>query len=1048
MKRIIRIFITLCLATAGNGCKPQATENTLNEREYSLDEPLSSLSADGDTACWIGSETGIAWHVGQQGSRAYDLETDRIYDIYADAPTASGRICWVGVRNSGLQQWRLSGATMQHVASYPIAGKHLGYSVYDIHRAGSALYAGTSQGLYRLDAQGGGAVLRRIYPSGTQQGAPVPPFVVSSLCQSGRYLFAATQDGLLRVDTRSGSLQLSHRGEKISHVAVYGRRLYITGHNTLYIEQTDGKRLATLDLHFTPTASYMAGRTLYLIGINHIVLTENCRDFVTIPLHRTVPPTSHNVACFDAKGGYTLLLTENALWRIPYHLGVFAPATSVVAACSDGKENFYVNAKNELYRQAEPQAEAVKVYDIPAGEVVISMQARGGDVYYLNSNKEISRITVRGKLIENQLATRPERIYCPEAKVTAFHAGRLNADASLMVGIQDGMVAVRKGSADTIRPMDDKYVTAFYQPQSSGLIYLSTLNHGIYCGRGSDFKPIGATDRTPFIKDMIVTEGHRPDLIYTNGRHLMMNDSSDTLSVRGVNRLVYANDSVFYALAQSGISKYIIKDRRISEAGRYYNDIRFNPHAAFARGGSLYLGCDLGMLRIRVGKEGEAEWVKFDNNVLSIGGILLILGIATVLALVGWLAYAQHKSGSRRQLWLRIDDLKARLDELEATGRLLEQADDEVIAKLRETISSIDSEKADKKHVDATITAVSAEIMQCNRNAAMLLLRQLDRQTEEIRRLDYHDSKALAALAAEALGSGQIENVKRCMAANRQWLDNVKAINRMLAQYRHDLDGAYMLPGIMTGMDEALTSLHDALFSKPLAEVERQADALKLQYARITGPEALEAINAYIAESRDSLNALPPDKTAAALQSQLAAIGTEVHRQERIAFLKALHHFDLRLQQLRIRQRIGVCVREYTAVRNMVTAENERRVNKKFDVQLNAEIAQYTADYTEEIGQLIDRLYTCMEQTDPFIVHDLLKFSSLASQQAKVLAILMAVPKVKRTLLPGLLGIYGNLNPVISRLLNNKLKPDEEAWQTYAEKHPASCAAYIISLSE
>lgn len=41
-----------------------------------------------------------------------------------------------------------------------------------------------------------------------------------------------------------------------------------------------------------------------------------------------------------------------------------------------------------------------------------------------------------------------------------------------------------------------------------------------------------------------------------------------------------------------------------------------------------------------------------------------------------------------------------------------------------------------------------------------------------------------------------------------------------------------------------------------------------------------------------------------------------------------------------------------------------------------------------------------------------------------------------------------SLNPVISRLLNNKLKPDEEAWQTYAEKHPASCAAYIISLSE
>ena len=47
-----------------------------------------------------------------------------------------------------------------------------------------------------------------------------------------------------------------------------------------------------------------------------------------------------------------------------------------------------------------------------------------------------------------------------------------------------------------------------------------------------------------------------------------------------------------------------------------------------------------------------------------------------------------------------------------------------------------------------------------------------------------------------------------------------------------------------------------------------------------------------------------------------------------------------------------------------------------------------------------------------------------------------------------MLGMYGNLNPVISRLVNNKVKPNEDWLRSYIEKHPTSIVAYILKLTE
>lgn len=89
-----------------------------------------------------------------------------------------------------------------------------------------------------------------------------------------------------------------------------------------------------------------------------------------------------------------------------------------------------------------------------------------------------------------------------------------------------------------------------------------------------------------------------------------------------------------------------------------------------------------------------------------------------------------------------------------------------------------------------------------------------------------------------------------------------------------------------------------------------------------------------------------------------------------------------------------------------------------------------------------------MSDTDPRLVNSILKFNGFDNQQAKVLMLLIADAKVKRTAVPGMLRVVGNLNPVISRLLKNKIKPSEDEIKQYVERHPASLASYILRLIE
>ena len=94
---------------------------------------------------------------------------------------------------------------------------------------------------------------------------------------------------------------------------------------------------------------------------------------------------------------------------------------------------------------------------------------------------------------------------------------------------------------------------------------------------------------------------------------------------------------------------------------------------------------------------------------------------------------------------------------------------------------------------------------------------------------------------------------------------------------------------------------------------------------------------------------------------------------------------------------------------------------KKFHSKLFADIDSATRDVTDQMAQISEQFFISFATTDKEVCQEIFHFTSVNSQQVRVLILLLAMPRVKRTLLPGMLGIYGNLNPVVSRLYHSKI---------------------------
>ena len=1046
--------VVLLFLLFGVSCQNTYRDSSLKETEYYFDDRLSSISATGDSISWLGTENGDLWCIGKQTKDFYHLSYNRIYDVYSEGVNDGVRTCWVGMRNAGVQQWALANGQGQLIATYPMVHKGTSYSAYDIQPVGSLLFIATSQGLMVLDRSLESTnQLQRIFPgemSDTQRNGA--PFVVKKLCLlSPNHLVAATQQGLLHVDISTMRVWMSHENEHIQHIAVYDGLLHILAEEFFYIESSTGSVIEKKHLDFHVQYFYRAADTFCFINMNHAWMTDDLKSFIPMTLRRKVPPESTNLSYFNKQLGFTYLVTENALWRIPVHLDMFSDHAPIVAACANGKDVYYVSSKNEIFLQQENAVGAIKIFDFIHEPSIVNIAVEGSDFYFTNIKNEVKHIHLTDHLLSNFVLVKSRLLYQSEAKITTFGLHQGVDSTYLYLGVQDGLVRMdmQGGRVDTLHLFDDKYVTSFFSIPKSQLLYLTTLNDGVFMSRNHVFKAVETTNNQYTMRHMALTEDFPPRMVTLTSRSIVMQGSMDTIRVKGVNRVFFVNDSILYGLPEYGLMKYVRRENQLVYLDTYYRDIQFNPRGVVIQHGQIYLGSAAGVLCIHPGEELALHWVKMGTSYITRRLLVIILLSVLLGALLVYLMYRRYKCITVNHIRDRKHELTDRLNGLKEVSMLLHGAEGVFdTSDLEEQMEGICLRyRFDLKVVNRQLDVLSEQIMKLTGNSALLLFKHVDKQTEQIMELEIDETQVYLRDTSLVLASGVIDAIRGQALINDRWLKRVEYVQGVIMDYQVHLKDVLILDGVTQGLMATVIKLKEDMTIYPIALIEERLGVISERYQAIFSEDSLDIIKEYCGACRSLLlEKVVDDGVKKAQLSQIDTVMKKLDSEERIAMLRRLRIVNGRIEQLLIRQKLAQVMEVYSSKREGIVRANEELVNKHFDKQLEADIASSTRGVTDEIDGLIKRLYEYMVITDCRLVTEVLAITNYDHQQAKVLALLIANRKVKRTHIPGMLGVFGNLNPVISRLMKNKILSQQEEIRHYKERHPVSLAAYIVSL--
>lgn len=1007
---------------------------SLNETEYYFNDRLASISSEGDSAIWIGTEFGEVCLSDGSSLQQIRLGDDRIYKVYTEHKDGNKRICWVGERNAGLAKWDIEKGTAIRMAEYGIKSKGVHYSVYDIEIAQGKLFAATSQGVFVLDLLQKNAQLKMIYPQKEEKNYKVgEPFVAKKIVKLPTDdILIATQKGVLHINLHTMQTRVTHQDEVINDISLIGKNVNILAGDRFYVENIRGDLKQKVQLDFHANVFYNVGGAYCFLDNSQAMLSRDLEHFFTIPLRRKIPVYCNNVVVTDHRSGYVMLVTENALWKVPVHQSMFNENAPIVSACSDNVGNtYYISARNEIFMQPKGSHQAKKIFDFIHESPIVEAKAHDGYLYYVNSRREVKRIWLTSNFVRNLLLARKEILFHSQAKITSLGM-TIGDDVRLYLGVQDGLVVINPETheVDTIKKFDDKYITNFYcQGKDNGNLYLTTLNHGIFYGKNNEFKQIEGSSNLENIRSMAITEEFPPQMLVLTGNTLLLNGKDDTLDAKGEDCLIAVGDSIVYSLPEFGIRKYRKKGDKLVLVGDFYHDVRFDKQAMIAQNGNICLGCELGILSFTAGNENRAQWVEIVNS--SITRRVLVMSAISILLLFSIivLTYYRYRVLSIRQIHVRKADLKKRLQELETVCMLLPENYVQEIEQLKSDINDVGIGGCHTwKQNNEKMAELSDTIMRMNRNTALLLLKQIDKQRERLLTLEIADSKQLLAATEEALQQGKIEILRSQALVNDRWLKNYEKVKMELHGYTLHLHQMLMIDGLTKGLMEHIEEYKELLTTKSMSVLESDLNSIRSDYERIMGQEALQILFKFKVKRNKQLAALNgEDRVVLAVKSQFDSITADMEHQERLVLLRQLKHTNERIKQVLLRAELAKAMKQFAVTRDTYSTESE---------------------VAHHIEELIAMLYSSIQNTDPRLISQILKFNGWDNQQAKVLMLLMTDPKVKRTDIPGMIRVIGNLNPVISRLMKNKIKPAEDDLRQYVDRHPASMAAYILTLIE
>ena len=555
---------------------------------------------------------------------------------------------------------------------------------------------------------------------------------------------------------------------------------------------------------------------------------------------------------------------------------------------------------------------------------------------------------------------------------------------------------------------------------------------------------INSNDSTGALRDFIVTDEHNPRFIGATNRLVFMQNSNEQKHVKGIKKLLYVNDTLFYAVLNNGILPFTRKGNSLKVHHVLYPDIQFEAAACNVSKQQLQLGSAIGVLLLDAETGDNAKWLYFDSSVPSMR-ILLIVAAFALLTLVSAVIIMKNRGQNSAELNLESKEiLLQRLKDLEAMFDLLERSDRGDIQQLRIDLDAItlSTRKANKQ-----LTAVSQRIMQLTRNTAMLLPKKLQSQINQIATINACERNTLTLESQNALASDNLETIRDQVQKNQPWIQQTMAIIETLALYKGTMARVAPINGITTEVQNDITLTEKALIKEPLSTTLGYFKQLSEHYEWLMGADSLPALVDYLDGLFVRLNDLSPQSNiVAAIEKELKEIELTLKNTDREQVLVNIKRITKVIEQLEELKKLSNSMENYVTIRQYVIQNNKEKAVPKQAFQLENEVAQRASNEVEAIKESVNKVLKGLEQTDIYIVHDVLNLNRKDSQTAQVLALLLANAKVKRTLIAGMLGLYGNFNPVISRLINGKLKPNREQLTEYIQHTPATLVQGILAL--
>jgi len=1016
--RWTRALLVMLCALLLTGCNKEKEKWGWDEIETYFDEPLASLSTEGDSVHWVGGEYGDLWRMTAKGRQHYKLGSERIYHV-----VRHGSDYWIGHRNGGLAQYHFDGKAFTLLRHYPIDIKGLHYSVYDIKWKGDHLYAATSQGLFALNR--GSQTLEKVYPRDRSNRIPFAAPQVTPL-PNGR-LALATDSGLVLVNAQSGKAQVLHPGLKITWVEQHGHRLcYLAGNH--YYERKDDGREAVFTLPDAVTSFFRSGKTYCFLSRTHAFLSDDLHHFSHLSLRRPVPSKSSHVVTQSVTDDFVWLVTDHAVWRLPRHLSSTAPYP-IVAACRDEQRLCFVDAHGNVFALHSDSRQASKIFDFLHPNTIVDCVADNGTLYYLNNQQQVFRLSLGNQLWGNYLSSFSHKLFSTGKKVTAM--GLLPTKTPILyIGIQDGLVKIPLDSRKThhVDSFRDKYVTSFYTAPDNQRMLISTLNNGLWTDNGNGPQRAFARQQlSPRLTAVIDT--YPPATLMATNDNIFLQGGRDTIRVEGTSALLPANDSIVYALLERGVMKIRVKGQRLKTVATFFRDIKFHSQASLVCNGRLYLGSDLGVLSFKPNKERQAEWIAMETSVITRRNLLEGSAIMVGTLLLIYLFLLRARRSNNQELKARQRDLTRRLDAVKSFMTILSDEDKQEARDIQQAIQSLALRKHHSWRVsNQHFAAVSDRIMRLNSHATLYFMRLVLRQADDIEKTELFDAHQLIADSNQAVTQGQPEQLGAQATKNAAWLQQIAAIRAELDKDQAMLVGTLPVAGISDDLSAVIESYRKGLAIKSIDDMQPMLDTIRLRMKALMSAETHGTLLSFVHQRLADINALEKqDKVAATLSRQWEDMLKTTTESDRIVLLRRLQHLDDRYHELLALQQLQHLIARYTL--------EDRRGDD-------------THDTVRGIKAQTDRLYAALFRSDPRLMTSILQWSSGENQPARVMALLLADHKVKRLLIPGMLNVASNLNPVISRLVKGKLVPAEGELRQYAERHPSSIAEYILMLTE